>query len=151
MQIKRQYLEKISLFVRRLNDLRFVGQLVFLVIVLLISWSGVKTVQTNYGLQKQISALKQQNSLQQLQNDNLGLQNQYFNSNQYLELAARQNFGLAAAGETEIVVPQQVALAYITNLPNTSKPSVAKAKQPAYQRNFQSWINLFLHRRNTQD
>jgi cell division protein FtsB len=150
MQTKRQYIEKISLFVRGLNDLRFVGQLVFVVIVLLISWSGVKTVQTNYGLQKQISALKQQNSLQQLQNENLGLQNQYFNSNQYLELAARQNFGLAAAGETEIVVPQQVALAYTVNLPDTSKPNAAKAKQPAYQRNFQSWIDLFLHHQNTQ-
>ncbi len=151
MQTKRQYLERISLFVRRLNDLRFVGQLMFVVIVLLISWSGVKTIQTNYGLQKQISALKQQNNLQKLQNENLELQNRYFNSNQYLELAARQDFGLAAAGEKEVIVPEQVALAYTVDLPGTNKPSAAKAKQPAYQRNFQSWVDFFSHRQNTRN
>lgn len=150
MQTKRQYLEIISSFIRRLNDLRFVGQLVFVVIVLLISWSGVKTIQTNYGLQKQISAINQQNDLQKLQNENLALQNQYLNSNQYLELSARQSFGLAAAGETEVIVPEQVALSYTVDLPSTSKTSAAKTKQPAYQRNFQSWVDFFSHRQNSQ-
>src|SRR3978361_671678 len=98
MQIKSEYTDRLSLFLRRLNDPRFVGQLIFVVVVLLISWSGVKNIQTNYNLQKQITALNQQNSLQKLRNDNLGLQNQYYNSNQYLELSARQNFGLAAPG-----------------------------------------------------
>jgi Septum formation initiator len=116
------------------------------VIVLLISWSGVKSIQANYGLQKQITALQQQNELQKLQNDNLALQNQYYNSNQYLELSARQNFGLAAPGETEIIVPASVAMAYTVNLPSTVKPDAAKAKQPAYQRDFQSWVDFFLHR-----
>ena len=44
-------------FVQRLSDLRFAGQVLFVIIVLLISWSGIKTIQTNYGLQKQISSL----------------------------------------------------------------------------------------------
>ena len=35
------------------------------------------TVQTNYQLQKKIATLKQQNAILQLQNDNIGLQNQY--------------------------------------------------------------------------
>ncbi len=110
MKIKSYYKHMVLAIVNRLNDVRFVGQLLFLVIVLLISWSGVKVIQTNYSLQKQISVLKQQNKLQQLQNENLALQNQYYNSNQYLELSARQNFGLAAPGEKEIIVPRQVAL-----------------------------------------
>src|ERR1700677_3454734 len=116
MQTKSYYKHTILAIVNRLNDVRFVGQMLFLVIVLLISWSGVKVIQTNYSLQKQISVLKQQNNLQKLQNENLALQNQYYNSNQYLELSARQNFGLAAQGEKEIVVPRQVALSYTTNL-----------------------------------
>jgi cell division protein FtsB len=142
----KQYKAKILFYLQRLGDVRFAGQVVFVVIVLLISWSGVKSIQTNYGLQKQISTLKQQNNLQKLQNDNLALQNQYFNSNQYLELSARQNFGLAAAGEQEVVVPPSVALAYTVDLPSTPKPDAATIKQPAYQRNFQSWVNFFLHR-----
>jgi cell division protein FtsB len=150
MQIKSEYTDQISLFLRRMNDPRFVGQLIFVVVVLLISWSGVKSIQTNYSLQKQITALNQQNSLQKLRNDNLSLQNQYYNSNQYLELSARQNFGLAAPGEKEVVVPASVAQAYTVNLPGMPSPDAAtKAKQPAYQRNFQSWVDFFLHRQNT--
>lgn len=136
---------KMSDFVRRLSDVGFLGQVLFVILVLLISWSGIKTIQTNYGLQKQITALKQQNELQQLQNDNLALNNQYFNSNQYLELSARQNFGLAFAGEKEIIVPKSVAMTHTIDLP-PNRPMTADAHKPAYQRNFESWTNFFLHR-----
>jgi cell division protein FtsB len=151
MQIKRFNPATLTLFFRRMNDIRFVGQVIFVVIVLLISWSGVKTIQTNYNLQKQITALNQQNELQKLQNGNLALQNQYLNSNQYLELSARQNFGLAAPGEQEMIVPASVAQAYTVNLPSTAAPSAAAAKQPAYQRNFESWVDFFLHRPGASD
>jgi cell division protein FtsB len=141
--------QKVVSFVHRLSDVGFMGQMLFVVIVLLISWSGIKTIQTNYGLQKQISGLNEQNNLQKLQNSNLALNNQYFNSNQYLELAARQNFGLAAPGEKEVIVPQQVALANTVNLPSPVKPVEAKTKLPAYQRNFESWVDFFLHRQDS--
>jgi cell division protein FtsB len=151
MKIKNQITEKISLFLQRLGDIRFVGQLLFVAIVLLISWSGIKTIQTNYGLQKQISVLNQQNTVQRLQNNNLALQNDYLNSNQYLELSARQNFGLAAPGEQELIVPASVALSYTTNVPSPSTPIPASAHQPAYQRHFEAWVDFFLHRPNTSN
>jgi len=147
MQIQ-TYTNKIKDFIKRLGDVRFAGQMLFVIIVLLISWSGIKTIQTNYGLQKQISTLKQQNDVQKLKNNNLALKNQYFNSNQYLELSARQNFGLASPGEKEVIVLQSVALAYTVDLPNSSKQASANDQQPAYQRNFESWIDFFLHRQN---
>jgi cell division protein FtsB len=140
-----KYKQKALLYVQRLGDLRFTGQLVFAIIVLLITWSGIKSIQTNYGLQKQISGLKQQVAVQQLQNNNQALQNQYLSSNQYLDVAARQNFGLAAPGEKEVIVPQSIALAYTVSLPTTNQDT-ATAQQPAYQQNFQSWVNFFLHR-----
>ena len=146
----KHYLKQAEWFVRQLRDVKFAGQILFLIIVLLISWSGVKAIQSNYGLQKQISALHQQNQVQQLENNNLQLQNEYFNSNQYLELSARQNFGLAAPGETELLVPKNVALAHTVTLPSTNttvdKPS---DKQPTYQRNFEAWVNFFMHRQST--
>lgn len=147
MDIKNLAVEKIPYYLQRLTDISFLGQAVFVLLVLLISWSGIKAIQTNYGLQKKISAIKQQNSVQKLQNDNLALENQYFNSNQYLELQARQNFGLAAPGEQEIIVPQSVALSYTVDLPSAKPPST-KVEQPAYQRHFQSWVDFFLHRQN---
>src|SRR5579884_2384073 len=135
MQIKTRlqtYKDSLSGYLQRMSDVRFAGQLVFVVIVLLISWSGVKTIQSNYNLQKQITALKQQNDLQKLQNDNLALQNQYYNSNQYLELAARQNFGLAKPGEKEIVVPASVARAYTVNLPGLEQSTSSQPKQSTF-------------------
>jgi cell division protein FtsB len=146
MQIK-TVIHKVSDFVRQLGDARFTGQLIFVVIVLLISWSGIKTIQTNYDLQKQISGLKQRTDVQKLQNNNLALQNNYFKSNQYLELSARQNFGLAAPGEKEIIVPESVALSYTVDPPSGKTPS-ASDHQPAYQKNFQSWVDFFLHRQD---
>jgi len=119
---------------------------VFTIIVLLISWSGVKSIQTNYGLQKQIAKLQQQNQVQGLENTNLALRNQYYGTAQYLEISARQNLGLGAAGETELLVPNSVALAHTVKQPGAAAIASEVPKQPAWQRNFQAWINFFLHR-----
>jgi cell division protein FtsB len=148
MQINKRYLDKAQEFVARLGDVRFAGQIVFVIIVLLISWSGIKSIQTNYQLQKQISGLKQRNDVQKLENNNLALQNDYFKSSQYLELSARQNFGLAQPGEKEIIVPQNVALAYTVDLPSDTQNQKASDQQPAYQKHFQAWVDFFLHRTN---
>ncbi|HVS58745.1 MAG TPA: septum formation initiator family protein [Candidatus Saccharimonadales bacterium] len=145
-----KYLNHLVVFIKRLHDVRFAGQVIFVILVLLMSWSGIKAIQTNYSLQKQIAALKQQNTVQQLQDNNLKLQNEYYNSNQYLELSARQNFGLGLPGETEVTVPESVALAHTAPLPKiASQQTVVSSKQPAYQRNFQGWIGFFLHRQST--
>lgn len=147
----KNYSQKAYDFALQMRDVRFAGLMLFVVIVLLISWSGIKSIQTNYELQKQISALEQQNEIQKLQNTNLKLENDYYNTNQYLELSARQNFGLAKPGETELIVPKNVALANTIKMPGeTSKKETPSSKQPAYQRNFQAWTNFFLHRQSSQ-
>lgn len=144
----KDYQTKIGKFIHRLQDVRFVGLMMFLVVVLLMSWSGIKIIDTNYGLQKQIAELEQQNQVQQLENTNVRLKNDYYQTDQYLELTARQNFGLAAPGETVIVVPKDVALAHTSPFPNqeaTASQETA-SKQPTYQRNFQAWMDFLFHR-----
>jgi cell division protein FtsL len=135
--------------VAQLKDMRVVGLLAFLVIVLLVSWSGVKAIETNYKLQKQISALKQENDVKKLTNANLKLENQYFETPQYLEVAARQDFGLAAPGETVLNMPRSVAMSFTVDLPKPEAPKEeSKSKQPTYQRNFQAWMDFLLHRKS---
>jgi len=135
-------------FLRNFRDVRSLGLIVFAVIVLLVSWSGVKAIQSNYKLEQQISRLRQENDVQQLQNNNQKLKNQYYGTSQYLELAARQNFGLAAPGEKELIVPKSVAMAHVQGIAVTAvtQTSEAPKKQPFYQRNVQTWLNFFLHR-----
>ena len=138
----------IASWLSQLRDLRVVGLLLFLAILLLVSWSGVKTIETNYGLQKQISALKQENSVKKLANENLKLGNDYFETSQYLDVSARRDFGLAAPGETVLNVPRSVALSFTVDTQKKEKPlEEPMSKQPAYQRNFQSWMDFLFHRR----
>ena len=127
----------------RFRDIRFTGQVVFVGIVLLISWSGIKTIQTNYQLQKQISELRQQNAVHELQNSNLELQNQYLNTDEYQELSARRNFGLGKPGEKELLVPQSVAYTYA---PEQKATTTETAKEDTHTSNFQAWVNFFLNR-----
>ena len=139
-----QYQDKILDLAGRFRDVRFTGQVVFAGIVLLISWSGVKTIQTNYELQKQISTIKQQNAVRSLENKNLELQNQYYKTNDYLELSARRNFGLGKPGEKEFLVPQSVAYVYAPEVPASkasNEPTVS-----THTTNFQAWVNFFLNR-----
>lgn len=140
--------KRIVSYVWRLRDVRVAGQLLFVIIVLLVSWSGVKAIDANYRLQQQIATMDEQNKVQELENNNLKLQNEYYNSDQYLELSARQNFGLGAQGETELIVPKNVALAY--TVPEPKPPAPKPNSEPsAYQRNMQAWVDFFLHRRTS--
>jgi cell division protein FtsB len=122
-----------------LRDVRVLGLGLFLVIVLLITWSGVKAIDANYDLQKQISKLEQQNAVKKMANENLRLQNAYYDTPQ---------------GETVLVVPKSVALAHTVDLPPTvpvSAKARQEAKKPFYQRNFDAWMDFFLHRRAAED
>jgi len=137
-------------FAKQWRDPRMIGLSLFLVTVLLITWSGVKAIDANYGLQRQISKLQQQNTVQKLSNDNMKLQNDYYSTPQYLELAARKDFGLAAPGETVLIVPRAVALAHTVDLPQPATGVAQKqTHKPAYQRNFDAWMDFFLHRTHT--
>jgi cell division protein FtsB len=133
--------------VQQLRDVRVLGLLLFGVIVLLVSWSGVQAIQTNYELQKQIAKLEQEAKVGELENNNLKLRNQYYNTDQYLELQARRQFGKAAPGEKLLLVPKNVALAHTSEPPTaTAAPIAPKPHKPTYQQNFEAWINFLFHR-----
>lgn len=130
-----------------LADTRALGLIAFGVIALLVSWSGVKSIQTNYELQKQISEAQQQNDVAKLENTNLKLRNEYFKTDQFLELAARRQFGKAAPGETLYIVPKSVALANSVDTSTSQTVTATKSnKKPFYQENLEAWFNFFLHR-----
>jgi cell division protein FtsB len=132
--------------VQQLRDVRVVGLIVFAIIVLLVTWSSVSVIQTNYVLQKQITQLDEQNRIQQLENDNQKLRNQYFNTDQYLELQARRQFGKAAPGETLVIIPKDVALSKLQPIPEANEDTTQQPNKPTYQKNFEAWRDFFLHR-----
>ncbi len=142
----RRYEEPLKAYILSLRDVRNVGSLAFVVLVLLISWSGAKAIQTNYQLQQQVGKLGEEIEVAKLQNSNQKLQNAYYSTSQYREITARQNFGLAAPGEVELLVPKEVALAHTAAMPDTEKTAAIAKKKPFWQQNFEAWMDFFLHR-----
>jgi cell division protein FtsB len=139
---------------QQLIDVRNIVLYLFAVIVLAITWSGVKTVQRNFELQKKIAELKQQNTVIDLQNQNTDLKNKYLSTDEYLELAARQNLGLAAPGETVAIVPKNVAMKYVDS--SIEKSGAKSNNQPIdhrskYSRNIESWRDFLLGRKVSGD
>ena len=141
-----QYFDRIKTYVLSLRDVRNVGMLAFVVLVIIVSYSGARAVQTNYSLQKQVYELSKANEVSRLTNANLELTNKYYETSQYLEVTARQNLGLAAPGETELLVPKAVALAHTVAMPDDEKKVEVEKVLPFWQRNFREWVNFFLHR-----
>ena len=136
-----------------LSDIRTLGMIAFLIIALLVTWSSVRVVQSNYDLQKQLSAMAQTNEVKQLLNNNLKLKNQYYKTDAYLELSARRHFNKAAPGEQLVIVPKEIALAHSIALPvpKTSADNVSetiKASGSNFQRNFNAWLDFLFHRQS---
>lgn len=94
--------------IKRLRGLATLNNGVLLVAVLIAStwvWSTVEAIQHNFKLQQQVDALSQQIAVDELQNKTLQLQKSYYNSDQYLELSARERLGLAVPGEKVLILP----------------------------------------------
>lgn len=128
------------------RDVRFLGFIVFGILVLLASWSGVNVIETNFELQKQAAQLDQQNRVQELTNTNLKLQNEYYKTDTYLELTARKQFGKGAPGEKLLLVPKSVALAHAKELPTEEgeeAPVEVKDNRPTYRKNLDEWLDFF--------
>lgn len=142
---------------KQLTDVRNIGMYVFVLVIIAITWSGVNTVQDNYELQKQISQLKQQNSVVALQNANKTLENQFLGTNQYLELAARQSLGLASPGEKVITIPKAVALRYagVTEIQDARETSTTTSvkidDRSSFIKNMQDWRDFLLGRKLFSD
>lgn len=139
-----QKLARVISYIKQMRDVRVLGVHIFVVIALLVTWSGVGVIQANYQLQKQLSRLQQENEIHELENATLKLRNEYYNTDQYLELAARKQFGLAAPGETVLLVPKGVALKYTVEPP--PKPEVETeppVDKSTFRRNFEAWMEFF--------
>ena len=133
--------------VREIRDVRMLGLGVFLVIVLLVSWSGVRVIETNYQLQQEIARMEEQTKLLELEAANKELENAYYKTDHYLELQARKQFGKAAPGETVLLVPENVARKYVVDLPKEQQTKeISVSIKPIYQKNFESWMDFFFRR-----
>lgn len=138
-----------SEIIRELRDIRTIGLIAFAIIVVLVSYNSVGIIQTNYELQKKIATLTKQVELQELENTNLSLKNEYLNTDHYLELQARKQFSKALPGENVLLVTEEAALNHVKPIKQAADDSTKsgkKSNKPKYQQNFESWMEFFIRR-----
>ena len=144
-------LEKIknNTIIKTIFSSRNVGMYLFLIISLSVAWSTARIIQKNYELQKQIVSLSQEVAVQEQENINQRLRNQYYATDAFLELAARRYFLKSFPGERMYAVPKDVALANTKPEPENIASAKKNAKQyPFIIKNWQAWINFFQGKQN---
>jgi cell division protein FtsB len=135
---------------KQLSDVRNIVLYVFALLVLAITWSTIKAIQANYELQKQISEIAQQNQVLFLENQNKALKNKYYETDAFLDLAARQNLGLAAPGEKVLIVPSAVAMKFVDRsvIASTKPQTTTPDTRSKYEKNIEAWRDFILGRKS---
>ena len=144
-----EFNKRIRLLTKSFKDKKNLSQLIIVIIVVLISWSGIKAIYLNASIRNQIVNANQENINQKLTNQDLNYQNSYFSSSEYVRLQARANFGLGDPGEREVIVPLTVANSFIPTAKSTSSTKSLVLPNSNAQNNISSWVNYFINRKPT--
>ena len=133
-----QTLRKVIYRLKRYTTLNTVVILIGAIVVSGWVWGSITTMQRNYALQKEVDARERKLALTQLEVDTMQLQKNYYASDEYKELAARERLGLAAPGEKVLLLPPNSAAAKATNITEKSPTATTRTLT-----NFEQWM-LFL-------
>ncbi len=121
----------------------------FAIVAFSLSLSTAKVIQKNYTIQKEISALEQENEVRELENQKLKYEITYYKSNAYIELEARRKFNKAAAGEKVIVFPRPTDAEDDTTDIDASQLTISSQRNAAQQKrtwadNLRAWRDFIL-------
>ncbi|HYG83319.1 MAG TPA: septum formation initiator family protein [Verrucomicrobiae bacterium] len=105
-------------------------------------WGTMQALQRNFILQQEVTIKQQEVELLDLETQTLAFQQRYLQSNEYLELAAREHLNKAKPGEKVILLPDH----------NVKDTQAKQQKPPAHlpQSNFQQWVNFFFSEKTRQ-
>ncbi len=101
-------------------------------------WGSLGMMQRNYALQKEYDDKSRQLIVAQLDTDNAKLEQRYFKTDEYKELAVRQRLGLGTPGEHLLVLPPNSLAVIKADKLAATKSSVVVAEIS----NFGQWMNF---------
>lgn len=119
-----------------------VGLLVIVAIAVSVTYSSAKIIHKNFVIQQQITILKQQNDLQDQININQKLKNQYYNTDAFLELAARRYFNKSSPGERVVLIPESIAKQYAADSLEEPDKTVYSSSDPWVIKNWRAWADF---------
>lgn len=106
------------------------------------AWGTVTQMQTNFAAQKAVDEQTRELQLTELQVATLRYQQNYYKSDEYKDLAARQSLGLVAPGEKVLVLPPNSQAVRDQDAAD-EKRAVTRTQQVAKGTNMEQWL-LFL-------
>ncbi len=111
--------------------------LVGLIVALSWVWGSVQAMQRNYTLQKEVDYKQRELRLAKLEKQKLQYEQNYYNSDEYKELAVREKLGLVNPGEKVLILPPNTVPA------NDEEPSSSvTSASTVSESNFQQWVNF---------
>lgn len=137
-----KFKQKIRQLLYQIRHQWLVPQNLFLLAVVIVAivcvLSATSTMQRNYELQKRVDTKKQQLALLELEASLTEIELEYYRTEEYQDLIARQSLGLATSGEKVLILPQYS---------DWVRQKQAEQKEQAdttltEASNFQQWINF---------
>ncbi|MDK2899005.1 MAG: hypothetical protein PWQ10_192 [Patescibacteria group bacterium] len=102
-------------------------------------WGSMGVMQRNYTLQKELDDKSRQLIIAELDTENAKLQQRYYKTNEYKELAVRENLGLASPGESVLILPENSKVAKEVD----NDAIIITPIQVVETSNFGQWMNFF--------
>lgn len=101
-------------------------------------WGSLDVMQRNYTLQKELDDKSRQLIVAQLDTENAKLEQRFYKTDEYKELAVRERLGLVTPGESVLILPSNSDAAI-----NADKAlSQTSADKTAPVSNFEQWMNF---------
>ena len=101
-------------------------------------WGSLGVMQRNYDLQKDVNYKDRELQLAQLETDRLQLENRYYQTREYQELAVRKNLGLVMPGERVLILPGNSPAVKAADQASQPVSEVASEELS----NFQQWMDF---------
>lgn len=104
------------------------------------TWGSLQAMQRNYNLQKEVDYKKRQLQLAELQKESFELQNRYYKTDEYRELAARETLGLVMPGERVLILPDNSEAAKQADATKARTATDAPVQEKTS--NLEQWLNF---------
>ena len=130
---KFQYWLKHDLFV--FDNIFLLGALIF---SLMWTWGSVSSMSHNWSLAEELASKQREKALLELEVETLELENDYYLSDEYQELAARKYQGKMLAGETMVYLPDNSELAKNKHKTVATEENLATETRS----NFEQWLSF---------
>lgn len=103
-------------------------------------WGSLGVMQRNYLLQKEVDHKQRLLQLAQLQKDSIELQNRFYKTNEFKELALRESQGLVMPGEKVLILPENSQS--VKDAAKLDGSVLAAPDGPQGASNLQQWMNF---------